>query len=313
MMKRADRKVGFLILFLCELVGWPATFLSLGETQVIVGLKVNHCCRHIIYTSTEAQSKESILVPFAGFHFQHWFLDGSILPLSSKTIHVSCTNAVIGVVLCWLGVFAWVFREWHSLVLESGFRMTCLHGNEQKLHPRLCWNHDFSRHMRLGEFLAQHAFTMLDHKHGRVATLFCRFDATIWWRLPFDSPPDGKTFFLGREDCRTTCKMHQSPCKYIFILSCSPTRTFMLSFVMYTSFWNVVFLESLPNSKFWSFQSGHILMPFVPMWHDALTSTPWVAGWALSEETHLWGDSSGLSFPVRSLSDLATTSHLGAE
>ena len=158
------------------------------------------------------------------------------LPLSSKTLHVSGTNAVIGVVLCWLGVFAWVFREWHSLVLESGFRMTCLHGNEQKVHPRLCWNHDFSRHMRLGEFLAQHAFTMLDHKHGRVATLFCRFDATIWWRLPFDSPPDGKTFILGREDCRTTCKMHQSPCKYMFILSCSPTRTIMLSLVMDISF-----------------------------------------------------------------------------
>ena len=175
MMKRADRKGGFLILFLCELVGWPATFLSLGKSGHRRA-QVNHCCRHI-YTDTEAKAKNP-----SWFHLldstsstDFWMVH---LPLSSKkTLHISCTNAVIGVVLCWLGVFACVFREWHSLVLQSGgFRMTSLHGNEQKLHPRLCWNHDFSLcHMRLGEFLAQHAFTMLDHKHGRVATLFLPF------------------------------------------------------------------------------------------------------------------------------------------
>lgn len=226
------------------------------------------------------------------------------LPLSSKTLHVSGTNAVIGVVLCWLGVFAWVFREWHSLVLESGgFRMTCLHGNEQKLHPRLCWNHDFSHcHMCAGEFLAQLAFTMFHHKHGRVATLLCHFDARNWSRLPFDSPPDGKTFSLGREDCRTTCKMHQSPCKYMFILSCSPTRTIMLSLVMDISFLGCSVSWISPQSKVlefsiwarWNAVCADVAWCFDIYTLSCRLGTKW--------RNSFVGDSSGLSFPARSLS-----------
>ena len=55
----------------------------------------------------------------------------------------------------------------------------------------------FARIMpRVGEFLAQPAFTMLDHKHDRVARLLCHFDGDELMKAFFDSPPESKTYFL---------------------------------------------------------------------------------------------------------------------
>ena len=177
MMKRADRKGGFFNSIFC--VSWSAGrqhFLSLGKSGHRRA-QVNHCLSPYLYRH-RGQSQESILVPLAGFHFQHWFFGWSTCHWAQKTLHISCTNAVIGVcavlIRCVLLVCSESDTAWFCRVVDLGW-LPCTEMSK-KLHPRLCWNHDFSLcHMRLGEFLAQHAFTMLDHKHGRVATLFLPF------------------------------------------------------------------------------------------------------------------------------------------